>query len=158
MGAAALVLHCVNDYSSGACLATGGLKTAALQAGQLAGTPSRPLCQMAITWRKMQNNKQINITTAWSSIISILSYVKLILILLPTIRSTEKFKWNQKQLQHSSVAHYVPNAKKQITGYCLHCETPKSNVKAMKITGTGLPGEKIICLTKAGWCFRCVSQ
>ncbi len=37
--AAALVLHDLNDHSSGASLSTSGLKASPLQAGQLARTP-----------------------------------------------------------------------------------------------------------------------
>lgn len=39
MRAAALIFHDLNDHSSGAGLATGGLKAPPLQAGQLARTP-----------------------------------------------------------------------------------------------------------------------
>lgn len=49
MRAAALVFHDLDDHSSGASLTAGGLKTAALHAGQLAGAPRRPHGQMAVS-------------------------------------------------------------------------------------------------------------
>lgn len=48
--AAGLVLHDLNDHSSGASLATGGLEAPPLQAGQLAGAPQGPVSQMAVSF------------------------------------------------------------------------------------------------------------
>lgn len=55
MWAAALVFHDLNDHSSGAGLATSGLKAPPLQAGQLARTPRWPLSQMAVSWGEKKN-------------------------------------------------------------------------------------------------------
>lgn len=49
MWAAALILHDLNDHSSGAGLATSGLEAPPLQAGQLARAPRGPLSQMAVS-------------------------------------------------------------------------------------------------------------
>lgn len=57
MWAAALVLHDLNDHSLRASLATGGLKTSPLHAGQLAGAPRWPHSQMAVSWGQKETEK-----------------------------------------------------------------------------------------------------
>lgn len=109
----ALVLHDLNDHSSGAGLATSGLKATTLQASQLTSAPRWPLSQMAVSWgQKKKMHRSITMSGFNFSVfyIQLAETISGVALLAPLL-APGTFKTDRKQLQHTPEVDNVPNAK-----------------------------------------------